>query len=108
MTMCKQEDKLGHNRRNPRATQGDSAQKEPRQVDDSMAVITRAQKRNQKKKRAIVADKEHQSGAISHRIHIRKPSECIELELDDEVLGSQFEKKLFTESKTKPNLKEMD
>ena len=68
--------------------QDDSAQKEPRQVDDSMDVIIRAQKKNQEKKRAMIADKEHQSGAIYHRIHIRKLSECIELELDDEVLGS--------------------
>ena len=54
-----------------------------------MAVITRTQKKNQEKERAIVADKEHQSGAIHHAIHIRELSKCIELKLDDEVPGSQ-------------------
>ena len=84
--------------------QDDSAQKEPRQVDDSMAVIKRAQKKNQQKERAIIADKEHQSGALPHPVHIREPSEGIELELDDEIPGSQFDEELFTESKTKHHL----
>ena len=84
--------------------QDDSAQKEPRQVDDSMAVITRAQKQNQQKERAIIADKEHQSGALPHPVHIREPSEGIELELDDDIPGSQFDEELFTESKTKHHL----
>ena len=61
---------------------------EPTQVDDSMAVITRTQTKNQEKERAIVAEKEHQSGAIPHPVHINEPSKCIELKLDDEVPGS--------------------
>ena len=45
-----------------------STQKEALQTEDTMAVITRAQKERNKEEAAALADKEHMSGAVPHPV----------------------------------------
>ena len=76
-----------------------SIQKEALQTEDTMAVITRAQKERNKEEAAALAYKEHMSGAVPHSVQ-EDPSKGKE----DEVPKFQFAEELFTEGRTKPRL----
>ena len=79
--------------------QDGSTQKEALQTEDTMAVITRAQKERNKEEAAALAYKEHMSGAVSHPVQ-EDPSKNKE----DEVPEFQFAEELFTEGRTKTRL----
>ena len=76
--------------------QDGSTWKEALQTEDTMAVITGAQKEWNKEEAATLAYKEDMSGAVSHPVQ-EDPGKGKE----DEVSEFQFVEELFTEGRTK-------